>query len=95
MLGYIIFAAAAIIIAGNIYKAQTGHLPEWKYFKPFSMTWWASMVPGIVGMVILGEPVTGWTEFADMARAASQGQDPSQLVVYSAGLIGLIDRIKR
>lgn len=93
MLGYFLMAIVLFVVAGHIYKSRYGYLPEWKYFKPFSMSWWVSMVPALVGMVILGEPVGGWTELADAARLAAQGQDPSQLVIYSAGLIGLVDRI--
>lgn len=81
-----------IVAYGQWYKRRTGNLPEWKYFKPYSVSWWMAVIPGVVGILISGEPLTGWTELVDTLQTASGGADPQMLIYGSAAGIGLVGR---
>ena len=93
MLGYIIAFVVAMLIIGKVYKSTTGHLPEWKYFKPYSSAWWFSAIPGALGILISGEPLHGWAEMAAAAAAMTGGVDPNTLIMASAAGIGITGRL--
>jgi hypothetical protein len=88
---FVLFIALMAAI-GQIYKRRTGHLPEWKYFKPYSVTWWIAAAPGVAGIIIAGEPLHGWHELAVTLANTTGGADPSLLIYGSAGGIGLTGR---
>lgn len=92
MIYYIIGFIVAAAIAGRVYRKAYGHVPEWKYFKPYSVTWWAAAVPGVIGILISGEPLHGWAELTTTLSQATGGADPSLLIYGSLGGIGLTGR---
>ena len=85
---FLIFVAIVLVI-GKIYKSRTGYLPVWKYFQPYSLTYWAALIPGIAGLLISGEPLTGWSTLAETLVTATGGIDPQALIATSAGAVGL------
>ena len=93
-IGYMIFFVVVVIIAGQFYKSKTGHLPAWKYFQPFSVTYWAGLVPGIIGILISGEPLTGWAELTESLVTMTGGLDPQALILGSLGAVGLTGKGK-
>ena len=92
MLTYAILFIIAVALYGRLHKANHGTLPEWKYFKPFSMTWWVAVVPGVVGILISGEPLHGWADLATSLSQATGNANPSLLIYGSLGGIGLTGR---
>ena len=59
-----------------------------KYFKPKSLTWWASFVPVIAGLIVAvstGFPVLA--AFAGVINAITGNMMPSVLI--TAGLVGI------
>ena len=58
-----------------------------KYFKPKSLTWWASFAPLIAGLVVAFEPLHGWLAVTDTINALTGGVPPSLLI--NAGLVGI------
>ena len=64
------------------------HLPTWKYFKPLSLTWWASVVPLLAGIILALAP-----EFDNLRVAAVliQSVYPSANAAFliNAGLLGI------
>jgi len=89
---FLIFVAFMLVI-GQMYKRKTGHLPAWKYFQPYSLTYWVALVPGIAGILISGEPLTGWSELGLALSTATGGIDPQVLIAGSAGGIGLTGKM--
>ena len=57
-----------------------------KYFKPKSLTWWASVVPLILGLFMAFEPLHGWSDLVQAARNATGATAP---VLINAGLAGI------
>lgn len=57
-----------------------------KYFKPESLTWWASMVPLCLGVFIASEPMHG---FAAVAMSAKNATGMTAPMLINAGLIGI------
>jgi hypothetical protein len=80
---------AAILLFGQFYKRNTGYLPAWKYFQPYSLTYWVTLIPGIAGILISGDPLTGWTDLTMALTTATGGLDPQVLIATSAGGVGL------
>lgn len=58
-----------------------------KYLKPKSLTWWASVVPLVMGCVVASEPLHGWVAMADTLRSMTGDTPPAMLI--NAGLAGI------
>ncbi|MCF6432652.1 hypothetical protein [Leisingera sp. MMG026] len=58
-----------------------------KYFKPRSLTWWASAMPVLIGCAIASEPMHGLAALAETLRALSGDVPPAMLI--NAGLAGI------
>jgi len=58
-----------------------------KYFKPRSVTWWASVTPLIAGLFMAFEPVHGLSGMVDVVRNASGGATAAVLI--NAGIAGI------
>ncbi len=58
-----------------------------KYFKPRSLTWWASFAPLAMGVFLALEPIHGMTDWADTVRNMTGGVHPYALI--NAGLAGI------
>jgi hypothetical protein len=59
-----------------------------KYLKPQSLTWWASFVPVIAGVILaLSAEVPQLATIASVINAATGGLEPAVLI--NAGLIGI------
>ncbi len=58
-----------------------------KYFKPGSLTWWASVAPLVAGLILATEPLHGWTDIAQTLRNITGDMAPSILI--NAGLAGI------
>lgn len=57
-----------------------------KYVKPNSVTWWASVVPLVAGLVAAFAPAMGLPDLRDAIQSAS-GMTPALMV--NAGLVGI------
>ena len=64
-----------------------------KYFKPKSLTWWASVVPLALGLFMAFEPVHGMADLVQAARNATGMTAPALINLGLAG-IGLRGAIK-
>lgn len=58
-----------------------------KYFKPTSLTWWASVIPLLVGVVVGTESLHGWTSVVDSINELTG--HTSAAVLINAGLAGI------
>ncbi|MCT4608647.1 MAG: hypothetical protein N4A70_05520 [Pelagimonas sp.] len=58
-----------------------------KYFKPGSLTWWASVAPLVAGCVLATEPLHGWGNIAQTLRNFAGDVPPA--VMINAGLAGI------
>lgn len=58
-----------------------------KYYKPKSLTWWASFVPLCAGLFMALAPVHGLTGWAASVGNAFGSADPALLI--NAGLLGI------
>lgn len=58
-----------------------------KYFKPKSVTWWASVAPLVAGMIVATEPLHGLTAAVDVINAITGNASPAILI--NAGLAGI------
>lgn len=91
---YLIFVALFLVI-GQLYKRSHGYLPSWKYFQPYSLTYWAALIPGIAGILISGQPLTGWTELTQTLITVTGGIDPQVLVSSSAAAVGVTGKFHK
>ena len=57
-----------------------------KYFKPRSLTWWASVSPLIMGLFMATEPLHG---MASAAAAIQNATGQTAPVLINAGLMGI------
>jgi hypothetical protein len=57
-----------------------------KYFKPRSLTWWASIAPLAAGLFLATEPIHGLAGMADSIRAGTGMNAP---VLINMGLAGV------
>jgi len=64
-----------------------------KYFKPASLTWWASLSPLICGLFMAFTPLHGLTGLAASLEAATGLSAPVLINMGLAG-IGLLGAIK-
>ncbi|WP_372675357.1 hypothetical protein [Aquicoccus sp.] len=60
---------------------------EGKYFKPKSLTWWASVTPLAGGLFMAFDPVHGLVEMSQVVRNISGGA--SAAVLINIGLAGI------
>ena len=58
-----------------------------KYFKPKSLTWWASFAPLITGVLVAFEPLHGWTDVTATINSVTGFVSPS--IMINAGLLGI------
>lgn len=58
-----------------------------KYFKPRSVTWWASVTPVALGVFIALEPVHGAASWVLAVHNMTGGAEPYALI--NAGLVGI------
>lgn len=57
-----------------------------KYFKPKSLTWWASVVPLVLGLFMAFEPLHGLSDLVQAVRNATGMTAP---VLVNTGLAGI------
>lgn len=89
----IVIAILGFVVIGRT-LARTGDAPaEWKYFKPYSLTWLSSVVPGLIGLAIALEPLHGFHELAASMKLLVGSVQPSQLIWTSLVGIGLVGRL--
>lgn len=62
-------------------------MPEYKYFKPGSVTWWASLVPLLAGLIVASEPIHGLTSVVESINRATDGAAPA--IMINLGLAGI------
>ena len=86
---YFLLFVAAVIFVGRVYKKANGYLPRWKYFQPYSLTWWTTLIPGVLGILISGEPLHGWADLTQSLVSVTGSIDPQILVATSAAGLGL------
>lgn len=69
--------------------ARTAQSPraETKYFKPKSLTWWSSVSPLLIGLIMATEPLHGQTQLVEALRNLTGGA--SATVLVNAGLAGI------
>ena len=60
-----------------------------KYFKPASVTWWASVVPLVAGLVVGTEPLHGLSTLVTTIDNLSGGMAPAVLINLGLAGIGL------
>lgn len=58
-----------------------------KYWKPTSVTWWASVTPLCAGLFLATEPLHGLAAAAQSIEAMVGGTSPALLI--NAGLAGI------
>lgn len=58
-----------------------------KYFKPDSLTWWASVMPLAAGLFMAFTPVHGFAEWTEALKNTFGGA--SAAVLINAGLAGI------
>lgn len=58
-----------------------------KYLKPRSLTWWASVVPVVVGIILATEPLHQLIALGETLRNFTGDVPPSMLI--NAGLAGI------
>lgn len=58
-----------------------------RYFKPKSLTWWASLVPLVSGLVVASTPLHGLDGLTDTINAVTGDTAPAVLI--NAGLAGI------
>ena len=60
-----------------------------KYFKPTSLTWWASVVPLALGVVLALEPIHGNLVASDIIHNLTGDMSAAALINIGLGGIGL------
>jgi 1,4-dihydroxy-2-naphthoate octaprenyltransferase len=61
---------------------------EWeKYIRPKSVTWWASVTPLILGLILALAQTLGWTQVIALIEIFAPGASPAMLV--NLGLFGI------
>lgn len=58
-----------------------------KYIKPKSLTWWASMVPLVAGLVVASEPLHLWSAGVETINQISGGIPAVAMI--NAGIAGI------
>jgi|TARA_R110000782_G_scaffold132930_1_gene225110 hypothetical protein len=58
-----------------------------KYLKFKSLTWWASFMPLIGGVLVASEALHGWSDITATIDAVTGGVSPSLMI--NAGLLGI------
>lgn len=62
-------------------------MAERKYFKPRSVTWWASVVPIVAGVFIALDQIHGLADWSAAVSEMAGGASPAVLI--NAGLAGI------
>lgn len=65
-----------------------------KYFKPKSLTWWASFAPLIAGLLVASEPLHGLSGIVSTINAITGGVAPAIMITAGLGGIGFRGAIK-
>lgn len=60
---------------------------EYKYIKPASLAWWASLVPLIAGLLMAAEPIHAMPQLTAALSNMFAGQTAAQLI--QLGLLGI------
>ena len=60
---------------------------ERKYFKPMSVSWWASVAPLTAGVILATEPLHGWGAIVETLRSITGDVPPAILI--NTGLAGI------
>lgn len=60
-----------------------------RYFKPNSLTWLASVVPILAGLLILTEPIHQQHDLVVMVTAKFPGASPTELILTGLAGVGL------
>ena len=89
MLNAVILVPLCFIIAGQMHKRWGGELLEFKYFKPFTLTWWVGAVPLIAGLIVGLEPLHQYGELVQSINNVSGNLEPSIMVTSGLAAIGL------
>lgn len=58
-----------------------------KYFKPHSLTFWASFLPVVMGLFVALQPLHGMAEWVEVVNSITGGADP--YVLINAGIAGI------
>lgn len=58
-----------------------------RYFKPNSVTWWASVTPLLIGLFLAFEPVHQLTQWVEIINTMIGHAQPAVLI--NAGLFGI------
>lgn len=58
-----------------------------RYLKLRSLTWWTSLAPLMVGLIVASEPLHGLSTLVETLRAATGDAPPAVLI--NAGLAGI------
>lgn len=67
---------------------------SFKYFKPFSLTWWASVVPLVAGLIVATEPMHGLETIVSTIDNLSGGLSGYAMMNIGVGGIGLRGAMK-
>lgn len=65
-----------------------------KYFKPKSVTWWASVVPLVLGLVLAFSPLYASSALVEIIYNLTGGTSPAMLInmgLAGIGIRGAID----
>ena len=76
-------------LIGSVMRKNGKTPPEWKYLKPFSMTWWVGAIPAFLGSVIAADPLHGFVEWTATFNTMVGGTEPSVLIGMGLGAVGL------
>ena len=72
-------------------------MPNFRYFRPSSITWWAGFAAIVLGVLELVAPSDAASELGRLVTLLMGGVDasPAGLIVLGLGLIGIRDKIER
>ena len=73
---------------------MTWILTERKYWKPASMTWWASVAPLLAGVFMAFAPVHGMTALTESLREVFSGASAGALINIGLAGIGIRGAVK-
>lgn len=65
-----------------------------KYFKPKSLTWWASFAPLLTGALVASLPLHGLVEIVQTINSITGGLPPAVMINIGLAGIGIRGAIK-
>jgi len=65
-----------------------------KYFKPKSLTWWASFAPLISGALVASLPLHGFVEIVQTINSITGDLNPAMMINIGLAGIGIRGAIK-